>query len=162
MGNKTPPYPAYPAWTEARYCKDTGQIFLDGKLVKQHVTKNGYGYVIVRGSRFLAHRLAFALVTGEFPTNDVDHINGDRLDNRWVNLRLATRQQNLFNRDKNRNKKLPKNVYAHPSGRYRVKMKVDSVTKHFGYYDTAEDAAEAAELVQHAVHGEWGLCNRHG
>lgn len=83
---------------------------------------------------------------------DIDHINGNREDNRIENLREATRQQNLFNKRSTRG--LPKNVYS--SGeRYRVKMKVDGVTKHYGYFETLEQAAGKAAEVQKFHHGEF-------
>lgn len=58
-----------------------------------------YGYleIGIDGVTAKSHRLAFLYMTGEWPEHDVDHINGIRTDNRWANLRTATRSQNLQN-----------------------------------------------------------------
>lgn len=61
------------------------------------VETTGYRRILVAGKKFKEHRLAWAMVHGEFPNSDIDHINGIRDDNRIVNLRLATRSQNAQN-----------------------------------------------------------------
>ena len=53
------------------------------------VTTNGYRKIGLLGNRFYAHRLAWLLHYGEWPTEFLDHINGDRSDNRIANLREA-------------------------------------------------------------------------
>ncbi len=60
---------------------------------------HGYRVIVVEQNRINAHRIAFALMNGAFlPRHmDVDHINGIRDDNRWCNLRSATRSQNMQN-----------------------------------------------------------------
>ena len=57
----------------------------------------GYIEIGVRGRYYKAHRLAWLYMTGEWPTPEVDHINGRPSDNRWVNLRLADRALNCQN-----------------------------------------------------------------
>jgi hypothetical protein len=57
----------------------------------------GYLRLTIDKRDYRAHRLAFLYMTGDFPPEDVDHINGVRDDNRWVNLRPATRSENLHN-----------------------------------------------------------------
>lgn len=132
------------------YFKDTGLP------IKTHNTCQGYFGVSYDGVSYLAHRLIFLLVDGTLPEKDVDHINGIKTDNRFSNLRKVTRQQNTFNRSKNLNKDLPKNVYLHkPSGRYQVKMKINKETRHFGYYDDLELAEFVAQEVQAKYHGEY-------
>lgn len=61
--------------------------------------KDGYINVHVDKVLYRAHRLAWYMVTGEWlsPKQDIDHINGDRADNRFANLRLVTRTQNNMN-----------------------------------------------------------------
>src|SRR3990167_3120706 len=59
------------------------------------------GYILIRvnndGILYRAHRLAWLYVYGFWPPADIDHINGNRSDNRIVNLRSVTRSQNLQN-----------------------------------------------------------------
>jgi len=51
----------------------------------------------VDGERYRLHRLVFLYMTGEMPHNHVDHINGNGLDNRWINLRQVTLRENHRN-----------------------------------------------------------------
>ncbi len=57
----------------------------------------GYRVAALGGERHLAHRLAWLIVTGEWPAQMLDHINGDRADNRWSNLREADKSINAQN-----------------------------------------------------------------
>lgn len=58
---------------------------------------DGYVFTQIDKRRYMNHRLAWLYVNGAFPANEIDHINGDRSDNRFVNLRLATSKQNKEN-----------------------------------------------------------------
>jgi len=61
------------------------------------INSNGYKLIKLKGVLYRAHRVAFLLMNGEFPLV-VDHINRDRSDNKWDNLREASHQENCFNR----------------------------------------------------------------
>lgn len=58
------------------------------------IRRDGYVVISVGGYQHLAHRLAWLYTTGEWPTDLIDHINGERSDNRWSNLREASKQTN--------------------------------------------------------------------
>lgn len=80
-------------------------------------------------------------MTGEWPENDVDHKNRDRSDDRWANLREATRSQNKANGPGWG--KFKKGVAALGAGRYRAQIMKDGVSYHIGCYDTEAEAHAA-------------------
>ena len=61
------------------------------------VQATGYLTITIDWRIHLAHRLAFLYVVGDWPPNEIDHIDGDQSNNRWCNLRPATRSQNMAN-----------------------------------------------------------------
>src|SRR5262252_6131859 len=65
-----------------------------GKVATAFRNQFGYRDVAVNQYHYLAHRVIWALMTGAWPKEEIDHINGDRADNRWCNLRAATRSIN--------------------------------------------------------------------
>ena len=125
-------------------------------------THKGIGYRMMRagGKEHPAHRLAFLYMTGSMPV-EVDHINGVRDDNRWVNLRSTTRAEN------NRNKALYKNSASGICGvcwnkcaaKWHAHIKIDRKEHYLGYYDNIFDAACARMTAQNKL----GLfSDRHG
>lgn len=67
------------------------------------VNITGYRYISVDGKLYKAHRLAWLYVYGEFPPEDIDHINRVRDDNRIINLRKSSRGENLKNTSLSKN-----------------------------------------------------------
>ena len=59
--------------------------------------KTGYWVITIGTRRYYTHRLAWFYMTGAWPSKQIDHINGQRDDNRWCNLREATYSQNQTN-----------------------------------------------------------------
>ena len=93
-------------WQVLDYSPDTGEFRWKFNLSRKTVigsvagTTNGGGYIQIRlhGKIYAAHRLAVLWVTGRTPNDVVDHKNHNKADNRWCNLRLATKQENQCNR----------------------------------------------------------------
>lgn len=107
------------------------------------VNSDGYILIKVDGRNIKAHRIAWALIHGDFPESEIDHINRLPGDNRLCNLRLATRSQNNTNKVKFRPNKLGiKGVTKQRNG-YQVNISDNGKQKYVGYYATIE-AAQAA------------------
>lgn len=62
-----------------------------------NLNRHGYRCLKFKGQQYLAHRLAWLLQTGSWPEGDIDHMNGNRSDNRFVNLRDVPRAENTQN-----------------------------------------------------------------
>lgn len=74
-----------------------------GIRIRSTLRDNGYFIVHYRNKKYLAHRLAWFYMKGHWPDREIDHINGNPSDNRFVNLRLADRTENAHNRRLGRN-----------------------------------------------------------
>lgn len=110
-----------------------------------HRTDGGYIAVMVCGQSYRAHRVAWALAHDHWPTHEIDHINGERSDNRLVNLREVTSRENAKNQGgRSTNTSGYKGVHLHrQSGKWRARICVDYKYVSLGLYDTPE-AAHAA------------------
>jgi hypothetical protein len=102
------------------------------------------GYVRIRIDlrKYPAHRLAVLLMTGQWPEHQVDHRNGNRADNRWVNLRPATSRQNAHHTiwpNSHGFKGVNKQSRCR-SRPYIARINVNGVRRSLGYYATAEEA----------------------
>lgn len=86
-----------------------------------------------------------------------DHINGDKLDNRRINLRTATATQNAMNYSKQKNSKNPyRGVSLHKrSGLWRARLRVEKQEILLGYFKTPEEARTAYETTARDVYGEF-------
>ncbi|WP_428999737.1 HNH endonuclease signature motif containing protein [Stenotrophomonas maltophilia] len=100
------------------------------------------------------HRLAWLYMTGQWPSGEIDHINHDRSDNRWHNLRDVSHQANQQNRagaSKGRKYDLPRNVEYVPSGRrkcFRAVVTVGRRRYRGSYVRSVEQAQREAEQLR--------------
>ena len=106
-----------------------------------------YGYRIVRltingeQNETRIHRVIFAMQTGAWPAADVDHTNRIRADNRWANLRPATRAENNQNKLQHSNASgLPGVWWCERQGKWRARLQADRRRKHLGSFMTAAEA----------------------
>jgi len=141
-----------------RYCPETGEFtrLVDrgrcGRAGSIAGTLNHHGYVqiCINWKKYQAHRLAWFYQTGEWPKNQIDHIDRNRANNKWENLRPATSKQNHENQGAS-------GVYWHERDkRWKAHIGHHGKHIHLGYYLT-EDEARAArkraerELFTHAT-----------
>ncbi len=104
--------------------------------------KNGYcTKIMVDRKGFAAHRLAWLYMTGEWPALEVDHKNCIGTDNRWSNLRLVTRHENMQNKRRaHRNNKTGFLGVSIQDGRYRADIYDSGKHRFLGFHDTPEQA----------------------
>lgn len=114
---------------------------------------NGYIGIRVDYQRYLAHRLAWLHVYGEWPASEIDHINGDKTDNRICNLRLATRAENNAN-TRCRAKSGFKGVVLTKYG-YRAAITINNRFKYLGLFKTPEEAHEAYCCAAREAFGDY-------
>ena len=147
------------------YDANTGLIFwrVDRPLRKAgsqafiNNANGGYLCGTVNNKTRLAHRVAWALHYGEWPDLHIDHINGDRKDNRIINLRLATIGENLRNKPVgDKNKSGFKGVsWDKAKGRWRASISLNKKHKHLGYFSDPMEAHSAYCMEAERLHGEF-------
>lgn len=109
-----------------------------------YVRPDGYRMVRVHWEKYLAHRLVWLHATGGWPPKFIDHINGDRSDNRISNLRLADHSTNGMNRPPQINSRWGRGVSKSPTeGRWIAEIKNNGVKTYLGSFDTREAARTA-------------------
>lgn len=117
----------------------------------------GYFQLDVLGHRFLAHRLAWMYVHGQWPTHQIDHINGIRSDNRLANLREATPAENSANKVRlsPRNTSGVRGVYRQRNGLWRAQIAKNRRVFYIGTYKAKADAAKARDEAAKRLYGEF-------
>ena len=131
--------PSTGIWT---WIKATGFKNQPGK-VAGYVRPDGYRKIRINKREYRSSRLAFLYMTGSFPMNEADHINRNPRDDRWSNLRDATRQQQQLNQKKRETKHgLPKGVTKNGTG-FAATITRNYKNKHYGTYKTPEEAHAA-------------------
>ncbi len=125
-----------------------------------NTTDNGRLRVGLFGKRYLAHRIIWCMVTGAWPTHQIDHINGDPSDNRWCNLRHVTNLENCRNQKRRAN-----NVTGMTGVLWRkdhqvwtAQIQANGKREHLGFFASKEEAIAA----RHAAEQRHGYHPNHG
>lgn len=153
-----------------RYCRVRGELFYK---VRPHQSKNkplkGIGtitdggkrkYATLKGKRYNVARLIFLFHKGYLP-EQVDHIDGNGLNNKIGNLRAATNSQNQLNKSAHRrNKSGYKGVYfCKDTGRWRADIMLNRKKTFIGRFDCKHKAAKAYNKMAKKLHGSFARLN---
>ena len=122
---------------------------------------HGYIQIEIDGKAYGSHRLAWLFMNGEFPKGQIDHINHAKDDNRWINLREATNQENHKNRTMNKNNTSGVcGVYwSKQREKWQASIKVDGKNRHLGFFADKSEAIftrKSAE-AKHGYHANHGV-----
>jgi|SRR5215472_13126201 len=117
----------------------------------------GYRRIEILKRSFYASRLAWFYMTKKWPSSLIDHKDGDSTNDRWDNLREATRTQN------GRNRKISKNntsgvigVYWHKQlGKWAARATIDGRRQHIGFFDTLEEATAVRQRAEREHFGDF-------
>lgn len=122
---------------------------------KQCTETLAYTIIGIDRRLYRAHRLAWLYMTGEWPEDVIDHVNGDGTDNRWANIRPATKSQNQFNRRMSRNNTTGNTgVYRRSDGKAWVaEIWANDRKQSLGSFQTYDEAVAARAAAQLKLHG---------
>lgn len=125
----------------------------------------GYKAGKINGSHVYAHHLAWAIVNGDYPQDEIDHINGNPADNRICNLRAADRQQNVrHTRPRRGCRSQYKGVHlwrkrGSSQSYWRATITLNGTTKSLGYFKTEIEAAMAYNEAAAKHFGAFAILN---
>lgn len=122
------------------------------------VDGNRYIKVKLNGKDYRAHRLIWCIVTGEWPSKQIDHRDLDGLNNRFKNLREASNTENGWNQKKKKtNKSGYKGVHLHKSnGKWIARIRVGGGRRlELGFFDSPEEAGAAYNKAALQYHGDF-------
>lgn len=138
--------------TQLNYDSETGiftRLIAKSRRVKigdiaGSLTNDGYFLIMINNSSYLSHRLAWLYITGSFPNNYIDHINGNKGDNRFCNLRDVNFNGNQQNIRKARvNNKSGLLGVSKEGNKWRAQITVNKICKFIGLFDSKESAHNA-------------------
>ena len=128
------------------YCPETGHFTRRGEsLPSGRIATQGYRQIFLLGRRYMAHRLAWLYIYGEWPIDQIDHINQCKDDNRIQNLRVVNRKQNaenvtMFSHNTSGRRGVCWNERV---GRWQADIRHHKQSIYLGRFDTIIDAVAA-------------------
>jgi hypothetical protein len=117
-------------------------------LSSGHLASDGYLILCFKRKRFLAHRLAWLMYYGTEPKQVIDHIDGNRLNNKIQNLRDVSNSENLINNKRNRNGGLRNTHYCNSRKKWVARICFQDRDVTIGRYNTEEEAFKNVLLFE--------------
>ena len=146
------------------YCQETGLFtwkVANGPRVHVgdvagHGSARGYVLIGVDGRVYRAHRLAWFYVNGIWPEKSIDHINGNRADNKISNLRDVDNKTNMENQSRASSQNKSSGVIGvsreQSRKRWRAHITTNKKMIHLGYFDTIKEASDAYIIAKKKIH----------
>lgn len=141
------------------YNQETGVFTWKVKTCKKVIPNtvagsfNSHGYVQLKINKqfFYGHRLAWFFVYKEYPSLEIDHINGNPSDNRICNLRLANRHENNQNRIARSDScsGIRGVFFRKDTKKWKAEIRVNKKLISLGCFDTKEKAAKVRKIAEH-------------
>lgn len=130
-----------------------------GKLADNN-RRDGYKVVSIFNKQYLSHRIVWAINYGSWPTNQIDHINGNRSDNVITNLRQVDNKLNSKNQKRSKlNTSGVTGVYWYKKySKWKAQIMFEGKSKHLGYFEDIQSAIIARKQAEQ----EFGFHNNHG
>lgn len=142
---------AYDQQTGLFSWKQKRQGAVDGKF--GNLEKTGYVRAKLLNKKYLAHRLAWFIAHKQWPQGQIDHVNGNRSDNRIANLRVVDHSGNSQNRRGKQKNNQSGYFGVHASGKkWRAQIRINKKLKHLGLFDTPELASMAYIEAKRSIH----------
>lgn len=121
------------------------------RVCRSDMTK-GYLRVFWDGKYHKAHRVAWFLTYGEWPKGQIDHIDGDKTNNRINNLRDVTQTVNMYNQTKaHKHNKTGVLGVGFNGYSYQAKIRIGNKLKYLGSYATKEEASRAYQTYKNCL-----------
>jgi len=146
------------------YDKETGDLLWKVRKAKRvkvgdiagYIESTGYKRFTINAKSYLVHRIVFLMHKGYLPKT-IDHINGDRLDNRIENLRAVTANQNQHNRKLNSNNTSGfKGVsWFKKQNKWKASIRLEGKQINVGYFSTPEEADAVVRKAREELHGSF-------
>lgn len=118
----------------------------------------GYRRGKVSGSEYVSQRIVWKYMTGQDPSQEIDHVNGIRDDNRWCNLRCVSHSDNMKNTRKRSDNKTGVSGVTIKGGRFCARVQSNGQRRHLGYFQTLSEAEAAVINARQKM----GLHSNHG
>ena len=135
-------------WDSFKYDPDSGDFYWKNGDLVNIILQNNYPCVFWKERAYALHRIAWVLMTGCWPECCIDHVDRDKTNNRWANLRAATWQQNCQNRSVHSNNKLGIRGIRMNYNKFEPRLMKNGVAIYLGLYKTLAEAVEARKNAE--------------